>query len=432
MRPLQKTSASSAPIEVGGDAVLYANSAPDTDTLVRPAAYGTTIIQHRRGAAAPSSFSWEVKLGPGEELRKLSNGSVAVVKNGVNVDDVAVPSAIPALNPDVVPNVDGQQLRSGGNLAEANNMVNGEVAAVIAPPQAVLYNGSTTPALLQISGGQIVTATLPPNVIADTIALIIEANTATDPAAMCAHSFESSPNLYAAGCSEPEDPEAEPASSIDEHLSMYDLQLTGQPQRANFLEALTSSPPGVAGTSNAQDTRWCNSGYPRGIYCGFFWDDHLFATRVEIGMFNIPSDSTKANAFKHAVWVSTMVNSEPPDSEALSFAMSHEKGQQNSSLRRVRYKSSMDVLNNWTAYAYSAHGGSRDDIQACQHWVSKVGPALFIPFDKNPISWANQADFQYHNLVYRRKYENKVRVRLTIQDCNAGLARGIYFGDGGY
>ena len=433
MQPVQKTGATDAPIEVaGGDAVLYANTAPETDTLLRPAAFGTTIVEHRRGPAAPSSFSWEVKLGSGEELRKLANGSVVVVRTGVNVDEVEVPASVPDLVPDSIPNVEAQQLRTGANLAEADNAVEGEVTTVLAPPQAVLSNGSTTPALLQISGGVIVTATLPPNVVADTIAMIIEANTAPEPAAMCAHSFEESPNLYENGCNEPDDPDAEPDPSVEEHVSMYDLQLAGQPERGEFFGALSSSPSGVASASNVHDAKWCKSGYPREIYCGFFWDDQLFATRVEVGMFNRPSDSTKANAFKHAVWVSAMVNSDPPDSEAISFALNHEKGQQDSPHRKVRYKSSMDVLNNWTAYKYSHYGGSRDDILACQHWVSKVGPALFISFNRNPIAWANQAGFQHYNLVYRRKLEGGEKVHLVLQDCNAGLARGIYFGAGGY
>ncbi|HWI67346.1 MAG TPA: hypothetical protein VNS88_03060, partial [Nitrospiraceae bacterium] len=372
---------------------------------------------------------------PGEELRKLANGSVVVVRSGVNVDEVEVPPSVPELEPESIPDVEAQQLRTGENLAEANNAIEGEVAAVIATPQAVLSSGSTVPALLQISGGSIVTATLPPDVVADTTALIIEANTAPEPAAMCAHSFEASPNLYENGCNEPEDPEAEPEPSAAENVSVYDLQLPGQTQqqRDAFFAALASgSAASASATSggNPHDIKWCQSGYPREIYCGFFNDDKVFATRVEVGMFNKPSDSTKANAFKHAVWVSAMVNSDPPDSEALSFALNHEKGQQKSPYRKVRYKSSMDVLNNWTAYTYSAYGGSRDDIQACQHWVSKVGPALLIPFHENPNAWANRVGFQNHNLVYRRKYDEGVRVHLVIQDCNAGLARGIYFGAG--
>jgi hypothetical protein len=431
MQPLHKTDATDAPVEVGGDAVLYANSAPETDTVVRPTAYGTTIVEHLRGPASPSSFSWEIKLGPGEELRKLANGSVVVVKTGVNVDEVEVPSGVPPLEPGSIPDVEAQQIRTGANLAEANNAVEGEVTAVIAAPQAVLDNGSTAPALLQISGGQIVTATLPANVVAETIAMIIEANTAPDPAAMCAHSFESSPNLYENGCNEPEDPEAEPEASPEENVSMHDLQLAGQPQRNEFFVALNSSPVASASAEsggNGYDKRWCRSGYPREIYCGFFYDDKVFATRVEVGMFNVPSDSTKANAFKHAVWVSAMVNSDPPDSEALSFALNHEKGQQKSPHRGVRYKSSMDVLNNWTAYKYSHYREEKDDMQACQHWVNKVGPALFIPFNQNPNAWANRVSFQHYNLVYRRKYESGTKVHLVIQDCNAGLARGIYFG----
>jgi len=437
LQPVQKTSATNAPVEVGGDAVLYANSAPETDTIVRPAAYGTTIIEHRRGPSAPSSFSWRIELRPGEELRKLANGSIAIVRPGVDVGEVEVPAGAPALEPASIPNVEAQQLRTGVNVAEANNAVNEEVVAVLAVPQAVLTGGATSPALLQISGGQIVTATLPPGIVADTIAMIIEANTSPDPVAMCAHSFESTPNLYVDGCNEPEDPEAEPEASAEENLSMYDLDFAGNSQqRTEFLAALSPRGGATASsgpTASVQDKEWCSSGYPREIYCGYFNDDKDFAVAVEAGMFNFSStDSTKGNAFRHAVWVSAMVDSEPPDAEALSFALNHEKGQQKSKDRRTRYKSSMDVLNNWSAYLFSHYNSDRADWHACQHWVSKVGDALLIPFSENPNAWANRVRFENHNLVYRRKYEQGVRVRLVMQDCHAGYVRGIYFGSGNY
>jgi hypothetical protein len=427
MRPLQKTNASFAPVEVGGDAVIYANTAPETDTVVRPTAFGITIVEHLRGPAAPSSFSWKVELGPGEELRKLANGSVAVVKSGVNVKNVDTPAAVPDLVPESIPDVEAQQLRAGANLAEADNALEGEVTAVVAPPQAVLGNGSTAPALLQINGGAIVTATLPPNVVAETIAMIIEANTAPDPAAMCAHVFSDTPDQYSDGCGEPDDPEAEPDPSPGESVSFEELQLqSSTPQlKADFAQGLQSGFPvtliGYPDDPSEQDKEWCHSYWKRAIYCAYFYKDKEFAVSKEHRLFNLEeTDSTKANAFRHALWISAMVNSDTPDIEALRFAMNHEKGQRNSSNRNIRYKSAMDSLNNFSAWVYAAYTDTNDD-ESCQHWLSKVGGARFIGYHVNPTVWANQNQFMHHELVYRRKYEKvrgeQIRVRLVSQDC---------------
>jgi len=423
LQPSQKTTASTAPIEVGGDAVLYPNSAPETDTLVRPNAYGTTIVEHRRGPAAPSSFSWEVKLGPGEELRKLANGSVVVVTTGVDVDDVEVPPTVPALAPASIPDVDAQLVRAGANLAEANNAVEGEVAAVIAPPKAVLKSGATATASIQITGGRIVVATLPPGIIAETIAMIIEANTSPDPVAMCAHVFSDTPGLYSDGCNEPEDPEAEPAPSPDEWLGFHELKLEAlsAQHRADFAQGLDSGLASASSGSYAppseQDKAWCTSHWERAAFCAFFYKDRDYAVTKEHELFNRDdSDSTKANAFLHALWVSAMINSDPPDIAALKFAINHEKGQRNSPNRKIRYKSAMDGLNNFTAWVYAGYRNG-NDFDACNHWVSKVGPALFMGSDVNPVAWANRNEFAHHNLVYRLKYFKEVRIQLVSQDC---------------
>lgn len=80
----------------------------------------------------------------------------------------------------------------------------------------------------------------------------------------------------------------------------------------------------------------------------------------------------------------------------------------------------MDGLNNFTAWVYTAYRNI-NDRQACEHFVSKVGGARFIGFNRNPIAWANKVRFEHRNLVYRRKYEKvagrQIRVRLVSQDC---------------
>jgi hypothetical protein len=80
LKPLETSSkATTLPTLVNGTVALFANTSPATDTIIRPDALGATAVLHLRSAEAPKSFSWEVGLGAGEQLRQLSDGSVAVV-----------------------------------------------------------------------------------------------------------------------------------------------------------------------------------------------------------------------------------------------------------------------------------------------------------------------------------------------------------------
>jgi hypothetical protein len=79
LTPVLASSAASTPTIVNGAAAVFADTWPATDTIVRPQPLGVTSILQIRSAQAPSSFSWEIGLGPGQQLEQLSNGSVAVV-----------------------------------------------------------------------------------------------------------------------------------------------------------------------------------------------------------------------------------------------------------------------------------------------------------------------------------------------------------------
>jgi len=67
------------PTVVNGTAALYANTWPATDTIIRPDALGATTIQQIRSPEAPTTYSWEIHLGANQELRQLTDGSVAVI-----------------------------------------------------------------------------------------------------------------------------------------------------------------------------------------------------------------------------------------------------------------------------------------------------------------------------------------------------------------
>ena len=72
--------ATKAPTIVNGAAAVFAGTSNATDTIVRPNALGATTLLQLRSSEAPTSFSWEIGLGPNQHLEKLSGGDVAVVE----------------------------------------------------------------------------------------------------------------------------------------------------------------------------------------------------------------------------------------------------------------------------------------------------------------------------------------------------------------
>ena len=72
--------ATKTPTIVNGTAAMFAGTAPQTDTIVRPEPLGAVALLQLRSGHAPTSFSWEVRLGAEQKLQQLSNGSVAVIE----------------------------------------------------------------------------------------------------------------------------------------------------------------------------------------------------------------------------------------------------------------------------------------------------------------------------------------------------------------
>jgi hypothetical protein len=80
LKPIGLSPSASTPTIVNDAAALFANTAPATDNIIRPDALGASAILQLRSTVAPTSFSWEVGLGPGQRLQQLPGGSVAVVR----------------------------------------------------------------------------------------------------------------------------------------------------------------------------------------------------------------------------------------------------------------------------------------------------------------------------------------------------------------
>jgi DNA-binding beta-propeller fold protein YncE len=177
--------------------IVNANSAPDTDTVLRPTPIGMAVIEDVRGPAAPTRFSWRLPAEESEELVELSDGAVALVKpSGIDVDPPEVPT-IPAAvgDPEKLSAGDLQTEAGLDELAAANEEVEGQVMAVFAPPVALEEGGGLTAGSLAVEG-DVLTAIRPEG----TTALVLRASGAPAPAAICAEDSLAHPGAYVAAC----------------------------------------------------------------------------------------------------------------------------------------------------------------------------------------------------------------------------------------
>ncbi len=200
MAPLQTTSDESEPSEVpDASSVLIANTAQDTDTLIRATGLGATVISSFRGSASPEALAWEATLGPNDELVPLSDGGVAVVNSeGVDLQPETVPDA-PAgwTDPELISDVQTQLELATHELRLANDENNGEVRAVFLPAIAIDSEGAVEEVPLSMEPESQKLSVLIP---AGSAALILNTASAPDPAAVCAAAFAETPQLYAQGC----------------------------------------------------------------------------------------------------------------------------------------------------------------------------------------------------------------------------------------
>jgi hypothetical protein len=173
MRPTSTTAAATKATIVHGDTALYANTAPQTDTVLRPSATGATTIQAIRGPQAPQTYSWKVGLTGSEQLKKLADGSVAVVdptEPAATMQGVPLPPRPPkADTPAGIPDVATQLADSQYQIAKAEQQTGQSVVAVIARPWARDSAGTIVPATLTVSASTItltVTHWTPPEPLA--------------------------------------------------------------------------------------------------------------------------------------------------------------------------------------------------------------------------------------------------------------------------
>src|SRR4051794_22674283 len=134
--PVQTTPDETPAAVVNSDSAIYANSASDTDTVIRPTAEGEVVIESPRSEDAPAQFSWKTGIPTGDQLQELADGGVAVVNpNEAAPSDLTVPDEPQAAeDPNEIPDAATQLAEADYLTAKAEQETGDMVDAVIAPP----------------------------------------------------------------------------------------------------------------------------------------------------------------------------------------------------------------------------------------------------------------------------------------------------------
>jgi predicted secreted protein len=180
--PTQTTADETNATIASGDSALYANSATDTDTIIRPTAAGETAIESLRGAGSPASFSWKIGVQEGDELVELQNGGIAVVDPSEDApSDLTVPDQ-PAGAQDAtsLPDAATQVAENNYQVLNAEQETGKSVAAVISAPYMVDAQGSSDQTTLTLTGVDRITVDSDPT--ARAVVMPVTVNLAKRPA----------------------------------------------------------------------------------------------------------------------------------------------------------------------------------------------------------------------------------------------------------
>jgi hypothetical protein len=411
LQPLETSADAVKPTIVNDVGVVYPNSAPDTDTVVRPTAAGTAIIQRVRGEDAPSEFSWEIQLEPGQELVELEDGSIAVVDpEGIDLEPESVPPA-PEEGTAILTDAEAQIKQAEHDLAVANEELTGEVTMVIPAPMVLDDEEKVTPGILRIVGASVVVAELPPGTLADAEALIILMSPAAEPETMCMSVMARAPQYAAAAC-EYEDIENDAEEGVGAPFTLKQLAHTGDSAfNAYLLGAIEESEQfGGASASEIQEypggesyrqKRYCESHRDR---CKKYRVDGGLAWIAQNQLFNNPDgDSHMANAFKHALWNALMKVSYlqgPGVRQGWVWAEMHEARKYYPNYPHIveRKSSQMDMLNNTVGIWHAA----TNDLDSCENIRYRSVRGRYIGTRPEPFPWSERVDYEYNNPVYRK------------------------------
>lgn len=149
-------------------AAFFANSLPDTDTLLRPLGAGTEVISQLRSPAAAHSVSWQVGMPAGDELKALPNGMIAVV-DPLDADaappetDDTVGAGPSASERQAAVGDATKQLDQASDDLERHQAATGDqIVAVIPEPWARDKNGQDVATTVTATGSRITMSVSPP------------------------------------------------------------------------------------------------------------------------------------------------------------------------------------------------------------------------------------------------------------------------------
>jgi hypothetical protein len=414
MQPLQQGTEPKSPVVVDGSSVVYPNAVPDTDTVIRPTALGTTIVEHLRGAEAPEEFKWVVGLEPGEELVQLEDGSVVVVRtNGSDISSEPVPNEPPGgWGPEELNSVGAQLDQAEHDIAVANNEVTGEVTAVISAPEVVLSSGEVVQGLLQVTPGHVVTAELPPGTFAEAEALIIKANPPAEIESVCTALLASAPQYYSLVCKSDLPPITESQEDTSEPLLFIDLAPGMGPEERERVEASQRRffydygipepvPIQIWNEFTEEEKAMCVENVPR---CLVFLEDGKKAVEIEDKVFNGPpgSPETKGNAFRHSAWVAFMEVTNHDDGNGLLWGEAHEGKEYSDTAHPAQRKASqMDMMNDHVGW-FDGGQNPKKQLTACTDMLSKISKAWFLGREVYPYRWGKNHDWSLYLPVFRQ------------------------------
>lgn len=137
VKPLGVDSSATAPVVANGDSLVYADTAPATDTAVRPTDSGIETFDQIRDASAPQEFAYAIGAPNGDTIQVNPDRSASVIDaNGNDIADAAAPTATDA---------DGNPVRAyfttDGNVLtmHVNHRVDGVTYPVVADPRISMH-----------------------------------------------------------------------------------------------------------------------------------------------------------------------------------------------------------------------------------------------------------------------------------------------------
>jgi hypothetical protein len=157
--PTQTTSEAKPAALAAGDSAIYANTATDTDTVIRPTSSGETIVENLRSADSTRDFSWKVGVEEGDQLQQLASGAIAIVQT----DEPAPAGLTVPSQPDNLQDSDAIHLAAAQldayqyEVSAAEQETGKSVDGVLAPPYGIDSSGAVVQASLTLDNTNTVT-----------------------------------------------------------------------------------------------------------------------------------------------------------------------------------------------------------------------------------------------------------------------------------